>query len=208
MIRNLLQGIPLLLLVACASVPAPAEAPVLSLVHDTGGTWPRVTGAKVYPDATLELSDAGGVVRVHIRENDRQFRKLIETLANASFKADLTVTSVPTIEWKSTGEWIRIQQGQMIGRVKPPNIPPALCAAIGSVDALFEARFGRRYEPMLAPEECGAAASDQSTTTASVTWSTCTPPGHEPTRRNRRRFTPAGSSCNPSSIRIAGMRQS
>lgn len=160
MMRNLLTASLSLLLIACASVPPPITAPVLALVHDTGGTWPRVTAANIYANGTLELSDASGVVRVRVGEGNQRFRELMEMLRTATFEADLAAASIPTIEWKSTGEWIRVERGQVISRVKPPNVPPALCAAIGTVDALFERWFGRRYEAMLAPDECSSAVPD------------------------------------------------
>lgn len=66
-IRDVLRATSFLLLVACGSVPAPATAPLLSLIHDSGGTWPRVTGTKVYPNGTLEFSDARGIIRTRER---------------------------------------------------------------------------------------------------------------------------------------------
>jgi hypothetical protein len=157
MIRDLLRAAPFLLFVACRSLPAPTAAPLLSIIHEDGGAWPRITTTKIYPDGTLELSDSGGIIRTRIGENDARFRTLIETMGTASFAADLTTASVPTIEWKSTGEWIRIERKDVISRVKPPNITTRLCVSIRTVDALFKHAFKRRYKPMLSPHDCDAA---------------------------------------------------
>lgn len=136
---------------ACASVP-PTKAPLELFVNVTsGGVWPTVVSARIYEDGTLELGDGATQRRRKISTLDTTFHQVVAILNHDAFIEEFRAAALPSLQWQSSGAWIRLERRDTIALIKPPVESPHIRRVLFDVDHMFKTTFGRQYEAFMVP---------------------------------------------------------
>lgn len=139
----------IVLTIACASAP-PSVGPVeLFVNYDSGGVWPTIGSVRIFEDGTLSLGDGASQVRRRVRADDEVLLRIRAALRDDAFRNELNGASVRSSDWRSSGAWIRVERGNVVGLIKPPITARHIHAVFADIDVLFGRVFGRRYQPLV-----------------------------------------------------------